>query len=823
MVKEGKFVKPTLPEKKPNEKPRESHTAEPSKLVQFLKRALNSTCKTPRKSDFTFENTTEAAAENSRLLLSFGGNVKRAIENEKGSMLTPSTEFRDEQFIKPLFDLHEDGDKLSSMVMEGAKYPFKEDIIYSKEQRLQDNEAAVTRGNNGSAKGKEKVLMSRYSKEVEKGWMLPFNLGDIPDIDDIGLIPIGIATQTTIDETGKSIPKDRLTHDCSRAQEISGLSVNIMTDDDLLEVCRFGMALMRLIYQIHQLRLEFPNTPIVISKLDFDSAYRRIHVFLQHALLCCSIIGPICYILFRLPFGSSAAPGLFSMLSEFTADLAQSLIEDSTWNPLELFSNLSNEITLAELTVGPFAIAKTLAVNIMAKQISIEVYIDDLITVCLLLPGNFERAKQALPLILDCLFRPTSLTETVQRNPILQQAKLMAEGMFEEIKIVLGWLIDTRRLRIFYPKMKARLLVLELEDLLSTYTKKEDVNAKKLERIIGKLTNISFLIPEGRFFLNRLRFRHSRCNFANCKKFDDMEGRDIAFWIEATKTLSEGHVGRSFNSILNTLPSILAFSDACEIGLGGFFLIGDNAFAWRFELPDDLQGVFTLNLLEFIAAIWTFRMAARAVPGSRIRSFADSTNALSWMKKNNHRPDLQPAHDIIARFFGKILLDYDCSADNAFLAGVRNKIADAISRDTHVPHLALIQALREHELTKDMMVESFHIYSQNEEELYEFLRKIKQQLTNVEPSPKRRIPSGLVIGADGSNTYPLSTKRMTPFSNELQMMKDIREATISNPSLSAIDITILEQKLMVKSEPRDSDHASALLHRGSKMKVSQDQ
>jgi hypothetical protein len=302
-----------------------------------------------------------------------------------------------------------------------------------------------------------------------------------------------------------------------------------------------------------------------------------------------------------------------------------------------------------------------------------------------------------------------------------------------------------------------------------------------------------------------------------------MEGRDIAFWIDATKTLSEGNVGRSFNSILNTLPSILAFSDACEIGLGGFFLIGENAFAWRFELPDDLHGVFTLNLLEFIAAIWTFYKAARAIPGSRIRSFADSTNALSWMKKNNHRPDLQPAHDIIARFFGKTLLEYDCSADNAFLAGERNKIADSISRDTHVPPLDLIQALRKHELTKSMMVESFQIYYQNEEELYEFLRKIKQQLMNVKPSPKRRIPSGLVTGTDGSNTFPLSIKRMTPFSNELQMMKDIREAITSNPSLSATDITFLEQKLMVKSEPRDSDNASRLLHRGSRMKVSQDQ
>jgi len=55
--------------------------------------------------------------------------------------------------------------------------------------------------------------------------------------------------------------------------------------------------------------------------------------------------------------------------------------------------------------------------------------------------------------------------------------------------------------------MKACQLVLQREDLQTTYKNKEEVEAKKLERIIEKLTNISFLIPEGRFFLNRFRFR----------------------------------------------------------------------------------------------------------------------------------------------------------------------------------------------------------------------------------------------------------------------------------------------------------------------------
>ena len=171
-----------------------------------------------------------------------------------------------------------------------------------------------------------------------------------------------------------------------------------------------------------------------------------------------------------------------------------------------------------------------------------------------------------------------------------------------------------------------------------------------------------------------------------------MESKDLLFWIKIVHVIKEGSIGRSFNRILNTLANILAFSDACERGLGGFFIIGSKAFAWRLELPDDLKDVFTLNLLEFIAAFWTVKIISEFKPGSRIRSHVDSTNALSWLKKNNHRPDLQPQHDMVARDYGMALLfESDCSADKDYLEGERNKIADSLSRDTHIPSDQLIQ------------------------------------------------------------------------------------------------------------------------------------
>lgn len=186
--------------------------------------------------------------------------------------------------------------------------------------------------------------------------MLHFSISEILAIQGLSVIPIGVASQFTINAEGGKVKKDRLTHDCSRPHA-SGPSVNINTDKDKLEECRFGMALIRVLYQIHTLRVLHPNTPILMSKLDLDSAYCRLHVKLMHALMCTSVIGSICYILFRLPFGSAGAPVLFSMFSEFVVDIAQALFEDESWDPETLFSKTANEIKLGDFGSTPFTIA----------------------------------------------------------------------------------------------------------------------------------------------------------------------------------------------------------------------------------------------------------------------------------------------------------------------------------------------------------------------------------------------------------------------------------------------------------------------------------
>ena len=62
------------------------------------------------------------------------------------------------------------------------------------------------------------------------------------------------------------------------------------------------------------------------------------------------------------------------------------------------------------------------------------------------------------------------------------------------------------------------------------------------------------------------------------------------------------HVPQGSTSTTFTEPSITCYSDAC----GGYIV---NGLAWRFKIPNELLGYFSINFLEFIAAVLTIELA----------------------------------------------------------------------------------------------------------------------------------------------------------------------------------------------------------------------
>ena len=78
--------------------------------------------------------------------------------------------------------------------------------------------------------------------------------------------------------------------------------------------------------------------------------------------------------------------------------------------------------------------------------------------------------------------------------------KMLAEGAAEETKIILGWLYDTRRLKIFLPEHKFIAWTEDIKRILQT----GKVSRPELRKIRGRLVHSSAILPLGRHFLNRI-------------------------------------------------------------------------------------------------------------------------------------------------------------------------------------------------------------------------------------------------------------------------------------------------------------------------------
>ena len=159
------------------------------------------------------------------------------------------------------------------------------------------------------------------------------------------------------------------------------------------------------------------------------------------------------------------------------------------------------------------------------------------------------RAINAVPLVLDAVFRPNFNDDLVNQNPILSQSKLLAGSILSETQVLLGWLIDTRQLKLFITKEKTKRILIF---------------------------------------------------FDHMEKDDQMEKEDLKLWMTIVDVITEGNMGRSTNSILPTMASILCISDACEHGIGGLIIINGIGFTWRFIIPDEWMHYFSINILEFV-------------------------------------------------------------------------------------------------------------------------------------------------------------------------------------------------------------------------------
>ena len=178
--------------------------------------------------------------------------------------------------------------------------------------------------------------------------MLPVTIESVPKIKGAGVIPVGCATQFSINKDSDQYTKQRTTHDVSFSPP-SGNSVNERMNRGLLTEYFYGHCLLRFLHAIYIMRWTYPAKRIFITKLDLDAVYCQLHVIAAMVVLTITILKQIAYILLCLPFGVANGPNDFSLLSEPIVDLTNDIMIDKKWDPTDIRSPLQPEFdTMSE-------------------------------------------------------------------------------------------------------------------------------------------------------------------------------------------------------------------------------------------------------------------------------------------------------------------------------------------------------------------------------------------------------------------------------------------------------------------------------------------
>jgi hypothetical protein len=634
---------------------------------------------------FIFETSMDAAVHNANVLESYNFNLDCALQAQKNTILYYGSEFKNTSELEPILSDHPLWKYTKETLENGAKFPL--DPI-DDESRKSDNNFHLSRGNHKSALDNKSILSELLNEDVSRAFALILPIQLHKYLPKISIAPLGCPKQGTINEKGERIFKHRMTHDQSFPGP-STLSVNKRVIQNLLPPSNvYGFAFKRIIHYIIKLRNDNPTTKIYISKFDFDAAFRRCHLSAATSLESCTAHDNFLYLHLRLTFGGSPCPSIWNTIAEPITDIANRLITCPDWDH-KLFHDpllelIKNAKSLPDTHL--YAKAKELAINIPPNNIGkIDIYIDDNISISLDKDENTLRTNTAMLTAIRAISRPIDSSEEIPRKDIISLKKFQAEGTPSETKTVLGWLLNTRSLRIYLPDHKYTAWKEDISAIITC----EKVQETSLEQMIGRLNHVACIMEMLRHFLGRLYKALYRAKKRGFTRLTPPEKEDLTIFQQFIQHAS--HKGISMNNLVYRKPTHTIRSDSSLFGLGGYNTITGEA--WRIELPLDCRLRTSLNSLEFLAAmisIWIENYNNNIPTESCILSQTDSTSAAGWLKKSNFCDLTDEVVQLYtARKLASIMIDSDSCLYSQWFKGEENIIADALSRDFHLPDAEL--------------------------------------------------------------------------------------------------------------------------------------
>ena len=762
---------------------------EKSEFMIAVKKVLSTPCPILHESPFKFEISYEAALFNSELILKHNGDLEQLLGSLDYSFTHYGSEFRSASTLENLLSSNNKWNDLKTIINNGVDYEMNP---IDEKDRLSDIDFHLERGNHKSASHQEGIqaITKAFKREVSLGWQIPILPDAIKAIKGACITPLGVAKQWTINSSNERIIKKRVTHDCTFPGP-SGLSANLRVPEDILDECLYGFALLRLLHEAHQMRFRHKHSRIFTTKTDMDSAYRRVHAALTCVvavitvipLICSDIAQKIAHILLRLPFGAKRAGAKFSIISDTVVDLATELSSDLSWDPKETHSDIYDLIENLPIKIQPSDVplgqAHPLFINMKNKDIAFEGYIDDIIGIGIENPRIMQCLLHAPSFASHILFRPVIKSDPIKRNNIINGDKHHAEGLLEEVKVILGWKVDLRLFKVFLQIEKLKEWSIDIDEAIS----KKKIKTEIFESIIGRLNHAGYIVPFGKYFLNCLRIRLSKVRSRDYRTtiIEQCEIDDLILW---KKLLFHAcHNGIDINHITFTEPSITCYSDACEYGLGGYIV---NGPAWRFKLPDDLVGYFSINFLEFIAAVLTIELAIHLKNDPsyphRILSFTDNSSTLKWLFSCKFDPSTHLSHEKVGRHLAWLCTKNNVSLFSQHIPGTWNIIADSLSRDFHIPNRKLTTLILPH--LPEQVRSQFKIMT-HPRDIYSWIASLKCGNRTKEVSTKLRMKNNLPTLKNGEHTLRTLDSEMYGYNPSIQQTR----ISSSPPSLKKSETT----------------------------------
>jgi hypothetical protein len=575
----------------------------------------------------------------------------------------------------------------------------------TEDQRLLHNATLAVRGNHKGAEINADYMRKVIEEEVARGWLLVLPNDAHQLLPESLLGPIGLVFQTSINELGEDIEKERPTHDLSfKAVPDFVTCLNGRVDEDRLTPCKYGRALSRFIHYIVWLRRQEPSMPIYLTKSDWKAAYRRFHNHPAIASRCIIRWEDKEYVALRMTFGGRPFPSIWSDFAELACDLANDLLRsgrDGTFFETDELQRLPQAPEVADPNV-PFGPARPMAIPPFPDTLPMcDVFLDD--TFCAMLERDWRLGRAILPYIIKFFGRPKDPDEPLVRDACLSMTKFLAEATPEETKVVLGWQLDTRRMTIALPPNKANGWSASIDKILTERT----APAKDLEQLVGRLEHASYVIPGSSYFLGDIRAAKDaavRSKTSRCILRETVR-QDLHLWKELLQYAKDG---MSMDMLTTRHPNHWCRNDACARGIGGYNLRSGRA--WQLELPAELLFRASINMLEFLGSYINFALAVHdghIKPGDIFFVETDSTSAQGWLRKTNVTKEERSLLRTVTRALARLQMKTKAVVWAKHLAGKLNDVSDVLSRDTHLSTTEITNLLFSH--VPDQLTEDFQI------------------------------------------------------------------------------------------------------------------